>query len=535
MAFNLQSMYENTQGNQPIGAHDSGYSDPTRDQAGGQYDWSNSLTIDPRYLEQSKAFDEYRSANPGAFFSGGGDSGPSDPWGGYTGQTDALLNPNKAIRTADGGTLDAWGKQAGAWINPTTGKVELQRRVDAPGSAGWNDDRKYHYEKGNFSIGADGRLTQDGDWNQKAVDSSWMRTGPTAMKGLAAMASLGAIGPMMGWEAAGQAAAGAGGGMSSAAGMEGIGAAMSGADVGGAIATGVPEAAASSTGLGGMDFAGMEATGAGGSSGGGGWTFGAPKPMATPVPGAHVPGVGMNVTPAPGFGGGGGASIMSPDLSASLYGGSGAGGAAGGELLSEAGRESPQMMSAENYSDAAAGYGDSLSGIQTSIFDTALGLTGDSGFAHSAMEGLGPMMDNPVMDQFRRFKELMGKKAVGNLTYGDGLRGINAISNYRKNSGALKDQKQSLRSLYGQDSAYAKQMQQAMERRDAAAGRRSQYGNRAVELQAALAGNAAKLAPTINSLEMQQQQLRNRGTASAGQFLNKGLQSTFLEGLFGGN
>lgn len=63
--------------------------------------------------------------------------------------------------------------------------------------------------------------------------------------------------------------------------------------------------------------------------------------------------------------------------------------------------------------------------------------------------------------------------------------------------------------LFGPDSPYAQQLRQNLERRDAADGRRSQYGPREVELQAKLAemnaGQASRNAPALNTLYQQRQ------------------------------
>lgn len=54
-----------------------------------------------------------------------------------------------------------------------------------------------------------------------------------------------------------------------------------------------------------------------------------------------------------------------------------------------------------------------------------------------------------------------------------------------------------LSSMYGQNSPYAAQLKQSLARQDAAAGRRSQYGAREVELQARLAQAQAGVAPSV--------------------------------------
>lgn len=61
-----------------------------------------------------------------------------------------------------------------------------------------------------------------------------------------------------------------------------------------------------------------------------------------------------------------------------------------------------------------------------------------------------------------------------------------------------------LRSMYGPDSPYSKQLQQTLDRKDAAAGRRSQYGARNVELQARLADMNSRNAPNLAEMYKQQ-------------------------------
>jgi hypothetical protein len=295
-----------------------------------------------------------------------------------------------------------------------------------------------------------------------------------------------------------------------AGGMGGMGAAEgAGAGMGGAEATGIGGGAASGVELGGATN-----------------IVGGSMPMATPAPWAATPGVGAGMTPVPGMAAG---APMGAELSASL----GQAGALGGSgaALSSMGMEQPQMMSAGNYSDAAAGYGEGMSGADTGMFDSILGFTGSPEMASFGTEAMSPIMNNPVMDEIRKLREMMGKPVAGKLTGGDLVKGgLNFMQN-RANSKQLKGQQKSLEGLYGQDSSYAQAMRQQLERRDAAAGRRSQYGPREVELQAALAGNASKLAPTLNQLGGQRIQNRNQGHAALGQMLNK---SGFLQNLFGG-
>lgn len=65
---------------------------------------------------------------------------------------------------------------------------------------------------------------------------------------------------------------------------------------------------------------------------------------------------------------------------------------------------------------------------------------------------------------------------------------------------AVQDQISSLSNMYSPNSPYAQQLRQTLERKDAAAGRRSQYGPREVQLMAALADKQAGVADSIGRL-----------------------------------
>jgi len=102
---------------------------------------------------------------------------------------------------------------------------------------------------------------------------------------------------------------------------------------------------------------------------------------------------------------------------------------------------------------------------------------------------------------FGKFMQQLGTSALSKLVTGatsgsGGGSGGNPLSQligagltaYQGNKGAKQYENviNEINNLYGTDSPYAKQMKQAMERKDAAAGRNSQYGDRAVQLAAAL-------------------------------------------------
>ena len=73
-----------------------------------------------------------------------------------------------------------------------------------------------------------------------------------------------------------------------------------------------------------------------------------------------------------------------------------------------------------------------------------------------------------------------------------GLGGMYQANEAARQSGELS---RTLGGLYGQDSPYAQALREQLARKDAAAGRRSQYGPREVELQAKLANMYAQTAP----------------------------------------
>jgi hypothetical protein len=85
----------------------------------------------------------------------------------------------------------------------------------------------------------------------------------------------------------------------------------------------------------------------------------------------------------------------------------------------------------------------------------------------------------------------------------------------------------SLESLYGPDSPYAAQLRQQLERKDAAAGRRSQYGPREVELQARLADMYSRAAPNFMQANVMNQNAIAQQQALQAQRRNQTLASIY--------
>ena len=112
---------------------------------------------------------------------------------------------------------------------------------------------------------------------------------------------------------------------------------------------------------------------------------------------------------------------------------------------------------------------------------------------------------------------------------GDVMSTLAGLYAANRNAKAAQGQTLNLQSMFGPNSAYAQQMRQQLERRDAAAGRRSQYGPREVELQAALAKTMASAAPGIQNQNLQASQAAQ---AQRNAQLNLLLQAGKQTGLF---
>jgi hypothetical protein len=199
-------------------------------------------------------------------------------------------------------------------------------------------------------------------------------------------------------------------------------------------------------------------------------------------------------------------------------GGSLLGGALSGNALgaSAGGFLGGQLMSGMNYgggggpdtTNSSGGYGNNY---------------GDIGYAggpnsSGGWQGVGPQNGG-------------GNMQPTNLNDG-GIGALAALFGNHQANKAYGDQIKSLQGLYGQDSSYAQAMRQQLDRRDAAAGRRSQYGPREVELQAALAGNASRLAPTIAGLS--QNRLNSNQLLLASLFRNPSLMKGIGSGVSNG-
>lgn len=183
-------------------------------------------------------------------------------------------------------------------------------------------------------------------------------------------------------------------------------------------------------------------------------------------------------------------------------------------------------------------------GISQGQYGPAMGQVGGrmAGEAFGPVGGLvGGMVGNQIGGQMSSGQGVggLGSGAMGNSSTSGGamdtlLPGLLALYQGYTNNKDINGQIGGLQSLYGQDSPYSQTLRQQLERRDAAGGRRSQYGPREVELQAALAGLNSRNAPMLQQL-YNQRMLNRQRMIQAGMF---GLQQAGgingLRGLFGG-
>lgn len=120
------------------------------------------------------------------------------------------------------------------------------------------------------------------------------------------------------------------------------------------------------------------------------------------------------------------------------------------------------------------------------------------------------------------FLKDLGKSIVGGQ--GGGISNLGNLaslfSNYKQysNTGDLMDD---IRSIYSPDGVYAKELEKQLARRDAAAGRNSQYGPRLAELMARLGDSQARSLSGLGGM-MQTQQGGLNGMLGAGQRVLEG-------------
>jgi len=352
--------------------------------------------------------------------------------------TDALGRAYRTIK-GDAGDNNTYiqfnDSEAGGWQNPTGSKRDRVNPI--------------------YKLNADGTATPHsantnyaaGEWNRSGQEiATWAAIMASAGIGGAALQGASAVPTTTGGASVGGAVAGSGSTIG-----EGVGAAAAGSGGGsgaaGAVGTdlmGATVSSGASAGSAGAAWAPTAATASGTAAG------------STLPAWATKAGTGA-LTSAAGTAlqGGNSSQIMNSAVGGAVNGGTGTnlGGAVTGAL-----------------NGSGSGSGGSGGGSGGSTWDQFLqGLSGGSGGSTD-------------------WGSILNSLGTGYAAYEAGKKADNAYTN----------QINSINGLYAPDSAYAKQMEQTLARKDAAAGRNSQYGTRAVELAANLTDSKSKAINSAN-------------------------------------
>lgn len=140
---------------------------------------------------------------------------------------------------------------------------------------------------------------------------------------------------------------------------------------------------------------------------------------------------------------------------------------------------------------------------------------------------------NPVAS-FLKSMLLGGSAGKGAAGLGDMVGSLMGLYQANRNRKAINSQIDNLGGMFSQNSPYATQLRQQLARRDAAGGRRSQYGPREVELQAALATANQRNAPALSQLYQGQNNNREMMLRNLLQLGNQSGAFKGLADLFGG-
>lgn len=154
---------------------------------------------------------------------------------------------------------------------------------------------------------------------------------------------------------------------------------------------------------------------------------------------------------------------------------------------------------ADTYGEYNKATGGMLGRVGTGVLRGAAGaaMKGDS-VGEGAMQG---GLTSGLGSLFGQGLNALGMQGQGGQNLGNTLAsaglGLYGAHQAKKD---IQGQIGQLQQLFSPNSAYAQTLEQQLARKDAAAGRRSQYGPRSVELQARLAEMASRQAPQLNSL-----------------------------------
>lgn len=173
------------------------------------------------------------------------------------------------------------------------------------------------------------------------------------------------------------------------------------------------------------------------------------------------------------------------------------------------------------FDDMSLGDWGNLAGSLAGLYGQYQGFQNSHGLNNQIQGGLGNYLSsvNPMQSQ-----------AAAQQAYQRALESAN--SQNQQLQGNIDTMTTNLNALSDPNSAYMKQARQAIERKDAAAGRRSQWGERETQLQGILADMVGKYGPGLqNSITAARNQINANNTGLAGIYgtmngqTNQGLQA----------
>jgi hypothetical protein len=124
-----------------------------------------------------------------------------------------------------------------------------------------------------------------------------------------------------------------------------------------------------------------------------------------------------------------------------------------------------------------------------------------------------------------------GKNLFNNATSPNGLGNLLGLINARNQRNGWDEQMRELDKNFSVDSPYAKNMRQQVERRDAAAGRNSQYGTREVELAGNLAEKKANAVKDLITMQNNKYAADNSFNRDLGAMFSAGGNNSIFSGL----
>jgi hypothetical protein len=169
--------------------------------------------------------------------------------------------------------------------------------------------------------------------------------------------------------------------------------------------------------------------------------------------------------------------------------------------------------------------GDTFGGLESTNAGQALGRSGRTTALNSVSPGLGTAYNVGSNAYDNNGSGIMGSGLSG----GDLVNGLGTLYGMYQNNKVHNAFVNNLSGMYGQDSPYAQALRQQLMRQDAAAGRRSQYGPREVELQARLADLMSRNAQPIYNAQMAQLGYGTRGLQQLMPLGAKFMNSNFMQ------